>query len=93
MFWMVNQPDGKTIGAGGGRYLDRLERRDGEWRFALRRLLMDWSFQVPRDGWLGEDWDKACGARDHSDASYQRPLQLPPELQKILAGKTPPDSS
>lgn len=26
----------------GGRYLDRLERRDGEWRIAERTMLYDW---------------------------------------------------
>jgi hypothetical protein len=26
----------------GGRYLDRLERRDGEWRIAERKTLFDW---------------------------------------------------
>jgi hypothetical protein len=31
--WFVRMPpDGKTLGAGGGRYIDRLERRDGQWR-------------------------------------------------------------
>ncbi|MGH2849678.1 MAG: nuclear transport factor 2 family protein, partial [Solirubrobacteraceae bacterium] len=33
--------DGKTVLVGGGRYLDRLERRGGEWRIAVRRLVMD----------------------------------------------------
>ena len=36
--------DGKTVHVGGGRYLDRLEKRHGEWRIALRRLIMDWRF-------------------------------------------------
>lgn len=31
----------------GGRYLDRLERRDGEWRIALRRVVMDWNENWP----------------------------------------------
>ena len=25
----------------GGRYIDRLEKRDGEWRIALRQVCMD----------------------------------------------------
>ena len=28
----------------GGRYVDRLEKRDGEWRIALRRVVMDWNY-------------------------------------------------
>ncbi len=27
----------------GGRYLDRFERRDGQWRIAERRVVLDWS--------------------------------------------------
>lgn len=27
---------------GGGRYLDRLERRNGEWRIAERKFVLDW---------------------------------------------------
>jgi ketosteroid isomerase-like protein len=34
--------DGHTVHTGGGRYIDRLERRDGEWRIVLRRLVIDW---------------------------------------------------
>lgn len=34
--------DGKTVHFGGGRYADRLARRDGEWRIVLRRLVIDW---------------------------------------------------
>lgn len=27
----------------GGRYIDRLERRGGEWRIAKRQVMMDWN--------------------------------------------------
>jgi len=27
----------------GGRYIDRMERRNGEWRIARRRVVMDWN--------------------------------------------------
>lgn len=85
--WFVRFPDGETVGAGGGRYIDKLERRNGEWRFTIRRLLMDWTFTVPVNAWLGEEWDSVTGTRDKSDPSYQRPLTLPPELAKVLADK------
>lgn len=31
----------------GGRYLDRLERRDGEWRIMQRTVVMDWNDNKP----------------------------------------------
>ena len=31
----------------GGRYLDRLERRGGEWRIAKRQVVMDWNDNCP----------------------------------------------
>lgn len=34
---------GKPLTLGGGRYIDRFERRDGEWRIAARVTLRDWS--------------------------------------------------
>jgi hypothetical protein len=35
--------DGREDVIFGGRYLDRFERRDGEWRIAYRKLVMDFS--------------------------------------------------
>ncbi|MEQ9002649.1 MAG: nuclear transport factor 2 family protein [Pseudomonadales bacterium] len=31
----------------GGRYLDELERRDGEWRISKRTYILDWAQQFP----------------------------------------------
>lgn len=42
MFVSMNRA-GKPLTLGGGRYIDRLERRDGEWRIAARVTLRDWS--------------------------------------------------
>jgi hypothetical protein len=75
--FFVRMPDGKNVGAGGGRYIDKLERRADKWAISVRRLLMDWSFLVPYDAWLGADWEKHSGVRDHQDLSYQRPLSAP----------------
>jgi SnoaL-like domain len=48
----VKTDDGERDTAMGGRYLDTLEKRDGDWRIASRVMLYDWD----RD--LGEaaDW-------------------------------------
>ena len=71
--------DGKTVHVGGGRYIDRLEKRDGEWRIAVRRLVMDYRYVA--DGAVFGDGDGyPTGAQDRSDISYQRPLEVPAEL-------------
>jgi len=31
----------------GGRYLDELEKRDGEWRISKRTYILDWSTSFP----------------------------------------------
>ena len=36
-----------------GRYLDRFDRRDGEWRIAHRQAVYDWTMTVPASG----GWD------------------------------------
>lgn len=60
-----------------GRYVDRLERRDGVWRIAVRRTVID----VVLEGdapWpqspVGESFLKGSWSTD--DISYRRPLQL-----------------
>jgi hypothetical protein len=72
--------DERTVLLGGGRYIDRLERRDGEWRIALRRLIMD--FRAIADGseFAASTAGYATGTWDRSDVSYERPLELPAEM-------------
>jgi hypothetical protein len=62
----------------GGRYIDRLERRDGTWRIALRTNAIEWSGMVPT---MPIPFGDVAGlelnglpARDRSDPSYTRPL-------------------
>jgi hypothetical protein len=65
----------------GGRYLDRFERRDGEWRIAQRTMLYDWThdFGVAADwsqGVLGEPLRgvhyTGHSVNDHSEAFFRR---------------------
>lgn len=69
----------ETVMLAGGRYIDRLERRDGMWKIALRTNIIEWSCLQPsvpppfadvRDIGLN-----GVSARDKSDPSYQRPLE------------------
>jgi len=68
---------GQTSRMLAGRYIDRLERRNGEWRIALRRATVEVAMEgrailpngkmLPGSGYLK-------GNRDRSDPSYERPL-------------------
>lgn len=62
----------------GGRYLDRLERRDGAWRIAFRTNAIEWSGLVPTMPIPFADVPDIDGngapSRSTDDPSYQRPL-------------------
>jgi ketosteroid isomerase-like protein len=53
------------------RYVDRFERRNGEWRIADRVIVVD----LEREAFVGEDWGNPVlrrAKRDKSDPSYRR---------------------
>lgn len=62
----------------GGRYLDRLERRSGEWRIALRTNVIEWSGILPTMPLPFADvpdiYGNGAPSRSHDDPSYRRPL-------------------
>jgi 3-phenylpropionate/cinnamic acid dioxygenase small subunit len=51
------------------RYIDRMERRDGEWRIARRMMVLDWHRVDPI---AGANVSGVRGRRDRSDPSYSR---------------------
>jgi hypothetical protein len=63
-------PDIHMVAA--GRYLDRFERRAGQWRIAHRQAVYDWNAQSPST----DSWNRAApcawsfGARGEADISY-----------------------
>jgi SnoaL-like domain len=68
----------ETVMLAGGRYIDRFERRGGEWRIALRTNIIEWSCLQPSlpppFGDVPGIGDNGVSARDRSDPSYARPL-------------------
>jgi hypothetical protein len=91
MFVGLNRT-GDPFAMSGGRYLDRLEKRDGRWAIALRVCVRDWAplTEIPEvldqagmtvvKG-LSEEIKELMRsgkqpARDRSDPSYERPLTL-----------------
>ena len=89
VIFVLRRKDERTVLVGGGRYLDRLEKRDGDWRIALRRLIVDWRFQADGTAW-GTVPRYEEGRWDREDRAYQRPLQLRPEDEAKLAAKAKP---
>ena len=78
-------PDGKTARFINGRYIDRLEKRDGAWKIALRRCTVDVLIagdasildlpQFKAGGFVK-------GTRDTGDLAYRRPLSLDDPVER-----------
>jgi hypothetical protein len=58
-----------------GRYLDRMQRRDGVWKILQRRVVMDWNENGSAGAkWSGAPFDGlARGARHPDDPLYEKP--------------------
>lgn len=54
----------------GLRYVDRFERRAGEWRIARRVCAFDWSYWTEGTRWSFDD-DFTVGRRDRTDVTYR----------------------
>jgi hypothetical protein len=70
-------PDATTATVMCGRYVDRLERRDGAWRIAVRHATVEVAFtadaRLLQSGFFAAQGYER-GTRDRSDLSYRRPL-------------------
>ncbi len=68
----------ETVWIAGGRYIDRLERRNGEWRIALRTNAIEWATAPPAIPLPFADVPdiavNGVASRSKDDPSYQRPL-------------------
>lgn len=76
IFSAVNHDE--TTWLGGGRYLDRFEKRDGEWKIATRYCVVEWAgemnpFATPFAD-IADVHVNGVPSRDSSDPSYRRPL-------------------
>ena len=77
-YLFVGRNRDETNWTAGGRYVDRLERRDGDWRIATRCNAVEWSGLVPTLPLPFADVPDIDGngpsTRDPEDLSYRRPL-------------------
>ena len=69
--------DGLTCTMAAGRYMDQMERRDGEWRILWRRSTVEAAMQGDAS-WLQTPAVKGFlkGRRDRDDLSYDRPVEV-----------------
>ncbi len=80
-YWLavVRHLDGAFTLAG-GRWIDRLERRDGLWRIQARKCIPEWSGkpEMAAIDALSQSLQMASvkARRDRSDPSYDRPLRV-----------------
>lgn len=68
-----------TAMLGSGRYIDRLEKRDGDWRVVLRRVIVDWTITGDATHFHSQEYQSKgypLGRWDRQDLSYARPLTL-----------------
>lgn len=87
VIFALHKKDGSVVNVGGGRYVDRFDKRNGEWKISLRRLIVDWRFEAGATAWDGGRPPYPAGTWDRNDPSYQRPLKLPPQLEEMLKTK------
>jgi hypothetical protein len=77
VLYVLRRKDGTKIDFGGGRYVDRLERRDGEWRIVARELVHDWRAEADQARYA-RTASYPHGTWDKTDPSYHRlELALP----------------
>jgi hypothetical protein len=74
-----------TIWAAGGRYIDRLEKRDGAWGIAFRYTIVEWSGMIPAASVplfenVPDIHRNGVPSRSREDPSYRRPLTNEREL-------------
>jgi hypothetical protein len=71
--------DEKTCIIAPGRYLDQMERRNGEWRILYRRTIVDMMVEGPAT-WLETNILSGFlrGVRSKADTSYHRPYVARP---------------
>jgi len=85
-FLAATKRDTRELELIGGRYIRRLEKRDGEWRIAAAVLVADWSLDAEKTLEMLETG--AVGSRDRDDVSYARPLEVTRARTDLGAGVT-----
>ena len=69
-YWKVPGDDPKLNSQNSGRYIDRYQRRDGEWRIIHREFIRNFSFPIAPEGFgtVENGWPLSSQSRD--DPAY-----------------------
>ncbi|WP_446655194.1 nuclear transport factor 2 family protein [Blastomonas sp.] len=70
---VLKRPDG-VCDMVGGRYVDRIDRRDGQWAVAERICMVEWNAEAAPGAVAFDASIFIAGTWDRSDPSYTRPL-------------------
>jgi hypothetical protein len=73
---------------GGGRYVDRFERRDGRWAIADRIVTHEWMNDAATQEVMAAV--SVPPAQDRSDPSYRRPLHVDRDDRTVFGPGGPP---
>jgi ketosteroid isomerase-like protein len=77
-YQFVGRNRDESLWVAGGRYIDRLEKRAGEWKIAMRMNVIEWACAPPPIPIPFADvpdiGDNGVSSRNRDDPSYQRPL-------------------
>jgi hypothetical protein len=77
--------DAKEVWLGCGRYVDRLERRSGQWKIALRKTLIEWMISGdtgPMRTKYFLDQKYPSGLHGKGDISFERPLRVDSSVRR-----------
>lgn len=72
-YYILRRREPAQVILGGGRYIDKLHKKDGVWRISLRKLYIDWRAEADATIFLTPNGYPE-GTRDRTDPSYDRPL-------------------
>lgn len=91
VIFLDRSKDDRSTSVIGGRYVDRLDRRNGEWRIAVHEFIPHFAMKgssVFESYYTREMYPRsscALGTRDKRDPSYRRPLMQRPDQDAELA--------
>jgi ketosteroid isomerase-like protein len=78
LFESINADGSMTLH--GGRYIDRFEKRGGDWKIAARACIVEWHGKLNevhyQPAFVAAMAASGVGTRDKSDRSYERPLTV-----------------